>query len=392
VARVLFSAVSARRGGGLTYIRNVVREFPRGQGHRLTVLSSAPIDGLPEHPDVEWEQAPGWTVRPITRRLFGSLYFRHLWPRRNNFDIAYYAGGSVDVALPKGVKSVVAFRNMLPFDYEARRRYPVGWNRFRHWLLEYVQASAFRHADLVIFISQYARCVIDKRVGSRRGGSVVIPHGASATSAPLDPAVASRLPERFVLYLSILDPYKAQVEAVEAWALLREMRDTPEKLVLAGPESRHYGRQVRDTIRRLGLENEVILTGPIPHDQISDLASRAALNLFLSSCENCPNILLELLLVGTPLLVSDRQPMPELGGPGLDYVAPYDPPAIARSMARLLDDRGHAASVAAAALERSALFTWKRAGRLTWQSILQCAERTAAPVAKPTSDRLEPNV
>lgn len=392
VARILFSALSARRGGGQTYIRNVVGAFPRGQGHRLTLLSSVPIDGLPEHPDVEWEQAPAWAIRPITRRLFGSLYFRHLWPRRHEFDIAYYAGGSVDVALPADVKSVVAFRNMLPFDYEARRRFPLGWNRFRHWLLEYVQASAFRSADLVIFISQYARGVIDKRVGPRRGGSVVIPHGASKTSAPLDAAVAARLPERFVLYLSILDPYKAQVEAVEAWAAMRALRETPEKLVLAGPESPHYGRQVRDTIRRLGLEGEVILTGAIRHDQVSDLARRAKLNLFLSSCENCPNILLELMLVGTPLLVSDRQPMPELGGPWLDYVSPYHPPAIARAMARLLDDPAHAAEVTEAALERSKLYTWERAGRLTWQSILRCAGRPIIQPDQPASDRLEANV
>jgi glycosyltransferase involved in cell wall biosynthesis len=392
VVRVLFSALSARRGGGQTYIRNIAGEFPRGQGHKLTVLSSVPIEGLPEHPDIECEQAPRWTVRPITRRLFGALYFRHLWPRRHDFDIAYYAGGSVDVALPGGVKRVVAFRNMLPFDYEARRRFPLGWNRFRHWLLEHVQARAFRGADLVIFISSYARGVIDKRVPSRRGGSVVIPHGATATSAPLDPSIAALLPERYVLYLSILESYKAQVEAVEAWAALRAMRHTPEKLVLAGPESPRYGRQVRETIQRLRLENEVILTGSIRHDQVSDIARRAALNLFLSSCENCPNILLELMLTGTPLLVSDRQPMPELGGPGLEYVSPYNPPAIARAIARLLDSPEHAATVAEAARERSKLYTWERAGQLTWQSILRCAEESVVRTGRPTADRLETNV
>jgi glycosyltransferase involved in cell wall biosynthesis len=373
MAEILFSALSARRGGGLTYIRNIVRAFPRNAGSRLTVLSPTPLEGLPAHPNVEWEQAPAWTSRPIPRVLFGAIYFRYLWPRRRDFDAVYYAGGSFDIAVPNGVKRIVAFRNMLPFDREQRRRYPLGWTRFRHWLLEFVQGSAMRRADLVIFISDYARQVIDKAVRPRHGASVVIPHGATPTAAPLDPLLVAQLPGRFVLYLSQLEVYKGQVELVEAWALLRRQRPTSEKLVLAGPELQPYAQRVRDTIRRLGLEHEVILTGAIRHDQVSDLAKRATLNVFLSSCENCPNVLLELLLIGRPLLVSNKQPMPELGGPRLDYVDPDDPPAIASAIARLLGDPQHSAAVADAAAQRSGLYTWERAGNATWNAILRCA-------------------
>lgn len=374
VTHILFSALSARRGGGLTYIRNIVAAFPADEGRRLSVLSAAPIVGLPERANVRWLKAPGWTVRPITRFLFGFIYFRYLWPHRHEFDAVYYAGGSFDVALPARTRRIVAFRNMLPFDLEARKRYGLGWVRFRNWLLRFVQARAFRRADLVIFISDYARRVIEAAVPNRRGGSVVIPHGAKATASPLDPALSARLPERFVLYLSILDAYKAQVELLEAWAQLIRRSSRPEKLVLAGPEEPEYARKVRATIARLHLEREVVLLGSVPHDQVSDLSRRAVVNLFLSSCENCPNILLELLCVGTPLLVSDREPMPELGGPGLDYVDPYNVEAVAAGIERLLADPERRERNAAAALARSANFTWARAGAETWAAILGCAE------------------
>lgn len=369
MARILLSALSARRGGGLTYLRNVVGTFPRGQGHQLAILSSAPIEGLPRHPDVEWVAAPQWTVRPIPRFLLGSFYFRHIWPGRHDYDLVYFAGGSFDLKLPRRVKTAVAFRNMLPFDLDSARRYPLGWMRFRHWLLKYVQSHAFRTADLVIFISDYARQVIDALV-RRRGTAAVIPHGVTPTNASLDPVIAGRLPKRFVLYLSILDVYKAQVELVEAWAAMRRDRATPEKLVLAGPESGAYADTVRATIRRHGLKDEVILLGEVRHDQVFDLARRAALNVFMSACENCPNIMLELMRVGRPMLISDRQPMPELGGPDLDYVDPYDVPAVAAALARLLDDPERRAWVADLAYRQSERYTWDDAGRRTWDAIL----------------------
>jgi len=376
MTRILLSALSARRGGGLTYLRHIIGAFPAGQGHKLSILSSAPIDGLPHHPDVDWVQAPVWTARPIPRFMFGSFYFRHLWPKRQDYDLAYFAGGSFDLRLPRGVRTAVAFRNMLPFDPEAAGRYPLGWMRFRHWLLKYVQSYAFRNADLVIFISNYAQRVIDGLV-KRRGVSAVIPHGVTATTSPLDPALAERLPERFVLYLSILDHYKAQVELVAAWAELRRTRSTPEKLVLAGPSNRGYADRVRAEIKRCSLEGEVILLGEVRHNQVFDLASRATLNVFMSTCENCPNIMLELMRVGRPVLVSDRQPMPELGGTELDYVDPYDVDAVAGALARLLDDPERRKRIATAAWTRSEMFDWADTGRRTWDAILAAASPRA---------------
>lgn len=382
MAQILFSALSARRGGGQTYIRNIVSGFPRGEGHTLAIISAAKIEGIPEHPDVEWISAPAWTLNPILRILFGTIWFRFLWDRRKEFDIVYFAGGSFDFPVVPRTKRAVAFRNMLPFDRDSRKLYPIGWNRLRHWLLEFVQGRAFRQADLVIFISRYARDVIDHLIGVDERRSVIIPHGATRTTGTLDPALAARLPACFVLYLSMLEVYKSQVELVEAWALMRATRPTGEKLVLAGPVVSAYGLEVERAIERLGVRDEVVLLGNVPADQVSDLASRSVINVFMSKCENCPNILLELLIVGRPLLVADRQPMPELGGPGLAYVDPGDARSIAAGLVSLLDDPRRAAEVARAASERSHRYSWDDTARHTWQALIACAENKGTAIAE----------
>jgi glycosyltransferase involved in cell wall biosynthesis len=384
MTKILLSALAARRGGGITYLRNIVATFPDRPDARLSVLSHEPFESIPAQPNVEWIRAPRWAGPPITRFLIGFFYFRFFWPRRRDFDLVYGTGGSFDVPLPGAVTRVVAFQNMLPFDREARRRYGPGWMRLRHWLLWFVQGWAMRRADFVIFISDHGRRVIDKVVGRRRGGSAVIRHGVTRTGAPLDPEVARRLPERFLLYLSTIDAYKAQVELVEAWSLLRSRRPMREKLVLAGPNYPPYARRLRATIARLGLKKEVILLGAVRHEQVFDLAGRALVNLFLSACENCPISLLELMSVGRPLLISSRQPMPELGGPELAYVDPYDVPAIAEAIGRLLDDPAAGHQLGEAAARRALMFGWEQCGVATWQAI-QAALDQGAPRSAPSS-------
>jgi glycosyltransferase involved in cell wall biosynthesis len=378
MAKFLLSALAARRGGGLTYVRNLVESFPQDGDDQLWILSHKRIEGLPDRSNVEWIRAPRWTTHPIMRFLIGWVYFRFFWPRRDDFDAVCFAGGSFDAALPKHVATVVVFHNMLPFDRAARRRYRVGWMRLRHLLLWFVQGWAMYRADLVIFISEHGRRVIDRAFKSRRGGSVVIPHTLTRTIAPLDLKTARRLPESFVLYLSSIDAYKAQVELVEAWALLRKSRAVKEKLVLAGPEYAPYARRVRETIRRCGVEGEVILLGAVRPDEVFDLAERALLNLFLSSCENCPYTLIELMSAGRPMLVSSREPMRELGGPDLEYVDSYNVPVVAKALERMLDDADLRRRVGMAAEQRSRRFLSGKGGTATWQAIHAATGRRSA--------------
>jgi glycosyltransferase involved in cell wall biosynthesis len=375
--KVFLSALAARTGGGRTYVQDLLANFPPDCG-RVSILSPFPIEGLPDRPDVEWIRAPRWTIHPVSRFLLGWLWFRFLWPRRNEFDVALFAGGSFDAPLPKRVPGVVVFRNMLPYDRAARRCYPLGWMRLRHALLWHVQGWAMRRADLVIFISDHGRRVIDRTFGRRRGESVTIHHAVNQVQAALDPATAARLPESFVLYLSSIDAYKAQVELVEAWARLRAARATTEKLVLVGPEYAPYARRVRKAIRRHGLEDEVTLFGAVRPEEAVDLARRAELNLFLSTCENCPISLLELMSSGRPILISDREPMTELGGPELVYADPCDPDAVAAGIGRLLDDELLRRRVGAAAEQRSWAFRSSRSGDSTWHEVLATAGQPAA--------------
>lgn len=153
--------------------------------------------------------------------------------------------------------------------------------------------------------------------------------------------------------------------------MLKKWRQTSEKLLLVGPdeERSYYTKMIKKEIVKHGLQNDVIITGPVPYNELPALYYHAKVNIFASECENCPNILLEALGAGRPTLVSDCEPMPEFGGDSVEYFDPTSPEDFANSIIRFIDDENKMKELAKKAGERSLLFDWEKVGRLTWQSI-----------------------
>ncbi len=374
--RIVINALSARAGGGITYLRNMLRHLSLERGVDVTVVTAPDlVDTLPS-------EGPFDVV--VSRFAGHNIVFRMLWERlgaprllsRLGADVYYVLSGTLVGRMPPGCQSVVGFRNMLPFAPKYRRLYPHGYMRYRLWLLQFTQGRSFARADAVIFISRYGREVIEQAVGPGHGRSLLIPHGVSdaffGDDAP--PTPDPRWPDGYVLYVSVLDVYKAQLEVVEAWAELRKRRETPEKLVLAGAEYGDYGTRVRARIAELGLEDEVVLLGPVPHDELPGLYRNATLHVYASRCENCPNILLEALASGRPILCSSDPPMPEFGGDAVEYFDPEKPEQLTELLLRVLDDDARLAELAAAASERARSHRIADAMDRTWETLLELTE------------------
>lgn len=362
-----------------TYLINLLRFLPEDAPADIFVLS---LDSLPLPTDREnIQRIPvDWPVEnPFVRAVWERIHLPKLL-RQIGADILFCPGGIIGASVPPGCKSVVMFRNMLPFDLVHRRRYPLGYMRMRHWILERVLQKSMLQADLVIFISEFARKVIESRAGGPMKNSVVIPHGINPcfrNGEAWNPRRPDWLrPEGYLLYVSKLDFYKAQVEVVQAYAVLKQSRPTREKLVLAGPEeSPEYSRKVHAEIHRLGLHEDVVITGHIPYEQMPALYHHALVNIFASRCENCPNILLEALAAGRPILASSTPPMPEFAGDAAIYFDPSSPNELAEKLAQMLDDPVRMRELSARARERSHHYDWPRTAIATWQVIGELAEK-----------------
>jgi glycosyltransferase involved in cell wall biosynthesis len=105
--------------------------------------------------------------------------------------------------------------------------------------------------------------------------------------------------------------------------------------------------QVLAEIRRLGLDEEVKLTGTIPHDKV--IAHYQQADIFVLGCQiadngdrdGIPNVLAEAMAMGVPPVATDVSGIPELlidRQTGLSVQA-KDPKALAEAMERMLTDQ-----------------------------------------------------
>jgi glycosyltransferase involved in cell wall biosynthesis len=383
--RILVNAMSARQGGGQTYLKNLFAhlpdEAPDGSAVEVFLVAPAALRKLAMPGRIEYLPASPLAENPFVRAPWERSVLPRL-VRRLSADILFSPGGTSPVRPPAPCRSVTMFRNMIPFDMAQRRRYPPGYQRVRNWLLERIMLEAMTGADLVIFLSDYARQVVEARAGGPMRASIVIPHGVSERfrvgSQPL-PAPAWAPQEGFFLYVSTLDFYKNQLEVMRGFLQAKAATGFAEKLLVVGPDNPVYASLLRKEIAERGAQAEVLLPGSVPYEDLPALYQNARINIFASESENCPNILLEALASGRPVLCSDRPPMPEFAGDAVAYFDPRSPAACASGLLELLADAQRQSDLAQRAMLRSRRYAWSEAARRTWDAILNCAALQKRP-------------
>ncbi len=351
---------------------NLLRHIPQEDNWQVFVLvqPSFHLTDLPRNV-VRLEHAS--LENPLLRAVWEEIRLAALL-KKLKIDLFFSPGGLLPRFLPSAILTAVTFQNMLSFDHVQRKKYPYGYRRARDWLLERGLSSAMRRADLVVFISEFARDFILSELGPLRGQNIVVPHGIhpsfrAGLNAP--PPRPVWLPDGdYFLYVSFIDHYKAQLEIVRGFNLYRQ-RGGKGKLILAGPEYRPYADLVRKEIVDTGLSGEVVMVGNVSHGELPAAYQNARINIFASFTENCPNILLEMMASGRPALVSNLKPMTEFGGDAVDYFDPANPGDFARHLAELVADGERQHRFANAAMERVAGYTWERAASVTWRALAE---------------------
>lgn len=328
--RIVVNALSARLGGGQTYILNVLRHIDPENDYLFLVG--------PYNKDKFEAAAPhGRNLRFIdcgarqANPLYRLLWERFVLSRRLKewkADVYYAAGGGTFTVVPKGCVSALAVRNMLPFDDRERRRFPFfSPARLNLRLLRSIALFALRRCDKVVFISRYSQDAVTKNYPQAAHKGKVIYHGLDErffqpAEKEFDFSRFGLKKGEFYLYVSILNYYKAQAELVGEWEKLVEA-GFPFPLVLTGFTPRGYSEKVIRLIAEKRLESNVIITGPVSYEELPAYYAGARALVFASSCECCPNILLEMMSMGKPVFCSDIPPMPEFGGEAPYYFNPY---------------------------------------------------------------------
>jgi glycosyltransferase involved in cell wall biosynthesis len=165
----------------------------------------------------------------------------------------------------------------------------------------------------------------------------------------------------YVLFVGTMEPRKNLRGLIEAMVLLagREI-----DLVLVGPEG--WNEDVSALLGRLtGTGIGVRALGFLAPDELPALFAGCAAFCFPSLREGFGMPVLEAMAHGAPVVTSSGTATAEVAGDDALLVDPRDHEAIAKALARLLDDRALADDLRRRGRARAATYTWDRTGELT---------------------------
>ena len=366
--KIIINAYSAKLGGGQTYLRNLFENMP--SNNELSVVVYAPKSFKFATNENLVRKFTWWpTNNPFLRAVWERLFLPIIL-FRESADVLFCPGGTVNTVAPKKCKTVTMFRNMSPFDDQIKNSLPFGMAKFRLSLLSKIMLRSMEKADLTIFISDFARNFIEKKINLK--SAITIPHGLSSefrTYSKVIPVSRHAPTSKYLLYVSRFDVYKHHFQIVRAYALLDKALRDEYSLVFVGETDSTEARRVLHLIRSENLGQNIFVLGALPYSELPALYHSASIILFASSCENCPNILLESLGAGRPILSSNIMPMPEFGGDAVEYCSPTDSQDIKRGLERLLTDDSRQKELASAAGIRSEAFRWEITAKRTWDAI-----------------------
>jgi glycosyltransferase involved in cell wall biosynthesis len=207
--------------------------------------------------------------------------------------------------------------------------------------------------NAVIAVSDGFASLVTRELAPELAGIVrVIRNGVAPLRLWADQPLDVALPARYILNVATFEAKKGQRFLIEAFGRLAAA-DPDLHLVIAGRPEGTY-QAITQQVRRLGLEQRVLLLGDVPHDRIGKLYASASLFCLSSLAEPFGIVLLEAGLFGLPVVATRVGGVPEIISDGVNgiLVPPGDSTALAGAVRRLLDRPAEAAALAANLCDR----------------------------------------
>src|SRR3990170_4368127 len=369
--KIAINTTSAIAGGGVTYIKNLLTYLSKiNTNHQYLILTTF------KGKEVFYFQHPSFTFlsfRMASRNpLLRILWEQFILPsflKKERVDVLFSPGNICP--LFSTIPNVVMIQNLAPFDnviITAERKI----QKYRLKLLKILTIASIKRAKKVIFISKKA--IRDmKNLGLSLKHANLIYHGKNEELFHENVNVYKKQQiinkynlDKFILYVSNIHRYKNFFELTQAFAMIHNKIDNEIKLVLVGRcfDDGYYDEMIR-FIREKGLEERVLFLGEVPYDELPFLYASCKLFVYPSTCENCPNVLIEAMACGAPILASNIEPMPEICQDAAVYFDPFKPQDISEKIKKVLLDNNLIQNLKKLSLRRANCFSWDETAKKT---------------------------
>ena len=369
--RIAINALSAVAGGGVTYLNQLFKylsEIDRNNDYLIITTKKGKGVLVASYKNFQVLSFKFPSISPVFRIFWEQFYLWYIL-KKNKVTILY-APANIGLIF-SSIPTVLMIQTVAPFDYEMIKKQNV-YYRLKFNLLRILTSLSIKKARNVIFISDKARKELSHYYKLQKDNTSLIYHGRSEIFKPdLDSRRLMEIKQKygldeFILYVSNIYKYKNFFELILAFSLIKDKINPNLKLVLVGKNfDDQYTELLKTFVINEGMEDRIIFYGHIPYEELPYFYATCRLFLYPSTCENCPNILIEAMACGSPILASNIEPMPEICQDAAIYFNPFSPHDIAEKIQTVLSNNILLQELKQRSLERVSHFSWEETARKT---------------------------
>lgn len=361
-AHLLAHTTSFRRAGVSNYVEALLHHLGQiDHENRYTVYTTRGLNatalGLPPNFRVRPSLLP--TINPRVRIPWEQL----LAPLLLRFSRADVFHGVLNVApLFCPTPSVVTIHDL------AFLTFPQTFRRVNRAYLTWATRASARRAARILAVSEATRQEIVRLLGIPAGRVVVTYDACDARFQPPDPAELAAfrrragLPERFIMFVSTLEPRKNVPTLLDAYASIAQRTDAP--LIIGGGKGWLYD-SIFERVRTLNLGERVRFAGFIDGADLPLWYAAATVFTLPSLYEGFGMPLLEAMACGTPVVTTSSSSLPEVVGDAGLIVPPTDAVALGEALLRVLDDAELRVELRTRGLRQARRFSWRETAERT---------------------------
>ncbi len=298
-------AINIRNGGGVTHLVELLKNAENYLDSFENVIVWSKQSTLDSIADKSWIKKINHQSfeRNLIVRVFWQRFFLKKELKKNKVDIVFLPGSGF---INKSLDFVTMCRNVLPFDEKELQKYKYSTNFIKFKLLKHIQISTFNNSTGLIYLNDFAKNFVGEHL-KKNINSKIIPHGCNQSFYIKRKEM--KFNEKVYIYVSRLEPYKNHLNLLKA---INKIKLSNFKLVLVGPLGHKAYKIMKLIDSNSYLSQNVEYVGEVNQKELVKLYDKSNIGVFLSSCENLPNILIEKMAAGLPVLCSNNRPMTDI--------------------------------------------------------------------------------
>ena len=253
--------------------------------------------------------------------------------------------------------------------------YPEIFTWSQRWFHRIFSWVARSRATKIISISQSTKRDLIKHYKVNSQKIAVVPHGYTKTDSinhQLPEQIKVKLPEKYVLYLSTIQPRKNLSRLIDAFRELKNQHpELLHKLVVVGK----LGWKFEEVYKKIqDNEDIVVFLGHVGDNDRWPIYKGAEIYVNPSLYEGFGMPLLEAFECDTPVVVANNSSFPEVGGDAAIYFDPLNVLDIKDKLYKVLSDSGLQKEMVAKGKQQLAHFSWQRCAKETLE-VLKSARK-----------------